>query len=383
MARGAPEELSTSAADAAADGEDLGGFFEVGGKQQNAPVVEVVRKEDDEIEGRRVRPVQVLKHGSTGVSAARWVSSASVSSNTRSCEPAVCPSRRSSPSGRRASTNGWYGSSVPTRPMECPRRTSNPVPRARVASSAASRVLPIPASPSTRTAPPRPARVASRAPSSSRSSRARPTMSPRASIRPYRARRPAGEGPDQHSAAAKMGWSYGAFVIGDYIRAYGQDRIAGIDFVGGVVKLGQAAFGPADRPRASSITSQDLTADDLPTNIPGDARLPRGGSWPSRLPPTSSRPRCAGTSSCRRGSVPIWRPARSTSTTCSARSRCRCLVTHGRADAAALPAMAEHVLATSPTAEASWYDGVGHAPHVEGRERFNRELAELTRRVLA
>ena len=57
------------------------------------------------------------------------------------------------------------------------------------------------------------------------------------------------------------------------------------------------------------------------------------------------------------------------------------LVTHGRADSVVLPAMAEHVLATCPTAEASWYDGVGHAPFLEEPERFNRELAALTRRV--
>ena len=51
------------------------------------------------------------------------------------------------------------------------------------------------------------------------------------------------------------------------------------------------------------------------------------------------------------------------------------LVTHGREDSVVLPAMAEHVLATCPTAEASWYEGVGHAPHLEEPERFNRELA--------
>jgi pimeloyl-ACP methyl ester carboxylesterase len=53
----------------------------------------------------------------------------------------------------------------------------------------------------------------------------------------------------------------------------------------------------------------------------------------------------------------------------------------GRADSVVLPAMAEHVLATLPTAEASWFEGVGHAPHLEEPERFNRELAALTRRV--
>ena len=57
------------------------------------------------------------------------------------------------------------------------------------------------------------------------------------------------------------------------------------------------------------------------------------------------------------------------------------LVSHGREDTATLPAMAEHVLATCPTAEASWYDDVGHAPHLEEPERFNRELTALTRRV--
>ena len=44
--------------------------------------------------------------------------------------------------------------------------------------------------------------------------------------------------------------------------------------------------------------------------------------------------------------------------------------------------MAEHILADCPTAEASWYEGVGHVPHLEAPERFNRELAALARRVL-
>jgi pimeloyl-ACP methyl ester carboxylesterase len=43
--------------------------------------------------------------------------------------------------------------------------------------------------------------------------------------------------------------------------------------------------------------------------------------------------------------------------------------------------MAEHILAICPAAEASWYDGVGHAPHLEAPERFNRELAAFVARV--
>jgi non-heme chloroperoxidase len=45
--------------------------------------------------------------------------------------------------------------------------------------------------------------------------------------------------------------------------------------------------------------------------------------------------------------------------------------------------MAEHVLATCASAEGSWYEGVGHVPHLEEPERFNSELATLTRRVRA
>jgi non-heme chloroperoxidase len=59
------------------------------------------------------------------------------------------------------------------------------------------------------------------------------------------------------------------------------------------------------------------------------------------------------------------------------------LVSQGRADTVVLPAMAEHILATCPTAEPSWYDGVGHTAFLEAPERFNRELAELTRRIRA
>lgn len=55
------------------------------------------------------------------------------------------------------------------------------------------------------------------------------------------------------------------------------------------------------------------------------------------------------------------------------------LVSQGRADSVVLPAMAEHILATCPTSEASWYRGVGHVPYLESPRRFNRELAALTR----
>ena len=178
-----------------------------------------------------------------------------------------------------------------------------------------------------------------------------------------------------------VGWSYGSFVICDYVRVYGQDRIAAIDLVGGAVKLGESSFGTLIGPGFLEHFA-DSTADDLPTNIRAmrsfvrtclakplsDDDLETAVCWNVVVPATIRASLVAREIDfddvLRSVKVPL-------------------LVTQGRADSVVLPAMAEHVLATCPTAEASWYDGVGHVAHLEEPERFNRELAELTHRVRA
>jgi non-heme chloroperoxidase len=178
-----------------------------------------------------------------------------------------------------------------------------------------------------------------------------------------------------------VGWSYGGFVICDYVRAHGQDRIAAIDFAAGGVKLGPAAFGTLIGPGFLDHFA-DVTADDLPTNILGmrglvaafaakplppeevETLLCAGMTVPARIRANLGAREIDGDDVLRTLQVPL-------------------LVTQGRADTVVLPAMADHVLATCPTAEASWYDGVGHTPFLEQPERFNRELADLTRRARA
>jgi non-heme chloroperoxidase len=178
-----------------------------------------------------------------------------------------------------------------------------------------------------------------------------------------------------------VGWSYGAFVICDYVRTYGQDRIAAVNFVEGAVKLGEAAFGTLIGPGFLDHFV-DLTADDLPTNIRGMRAFLRACMakplpaddfetalcWNMVVAPRIRASLAArqidGDDVLRTLMVPL-------------------LVTQGRADTVVLPAMAEHVLAICPTAEASWYEGAGHLPHLQEPERFNRELAALTRRVRA
>ena len=176
-----------------------------------------------------------------------------------------------------------------------------------------------------------------------------------------------------------VGWSYGGFIICDYVRAHGQDRIAAIDFVAAAVTLGDAAFGTLIGPGFLDHFA-DATSDDLPTSIQGMRALVR--AFPVKpFPPDEVETLLA-------SSMAVPAQIRSN---LMAREidgddvlptfEVPLLVTQGRSDTGVLPAMAEHVLATCPTAEPSWYEAVGHTAHLEDPDRFNRELAALTRRV--
>ena len=177
-----------------------------------------------------------------------------------------------------------------------------------------------------------------------------------------------------------VGWSYGAFVICDYLREYGQDRVAAVNFAAGAVKLGEAVFGTLIGPGFLDHFA-DLTAEDLPTNIRGLRSFLRACLARPVAAEDFETALCwnmAVTARVRAGLA-----AREIDGDDVLRSlRVPVLVSHGRSDTVVLPAMVEHVLATCPTAEASWYDGVGHAPFLEEPERFNAELASLIRRVL-
>jgi pimeloyl-ACP methyl ester carboxylesterase len=181
--------------------------------------------------------------------------------------------------------------------------------------------------------------------------------------------------------AVFVGWSYGAFVICDYVRAHGQDRIAAINFVEGAVKLGEAAFGTLIGPGFLDHFA-GATAEDLPTNI----RTMRSFVRTCLVKPVPDDD--VETAVCWNVVVPAAIRAHLAARTIDCDDVLRALevpllVTQGRADRVVLPAMAEHIVRTCATAEASWYPGVGHVPHLEEAARFNRELAELTRRSRA
>jgi len=172
-----------------------------------------------------------------------------------------------------------------------------------------------------------------------------------------------------------VGWSYGGFVICDYVRAYGDGAIAAINFVGAAVTLNERFddIGPAFLANAPggadgdvpgriqalrrfwhSMTAEPLEPADLETGLCGSVWVP-----PEVLGALISR-QIDSDDVLARLSVPV-------------------LVTQGRQDQIVSPSMAEHIGWVCPTAKVSWYDAVGHAPFIEDAERFNRELAELAR----
>jgi pimeloyl-ACP methyl ester carboxylesterase len=100
-----------------------------------------------------------------------------------------------------------------------------------------------------------------------------------------------------------VGWSYGSYVICDYVRLHGQDRIAAINFVEGAVKLGESSFRHADRPRlrrplrrrhcgrpaAPAPRAVPRTIRRRPRTRPETRRLLRISGVSSHRPPRSAR----------------------------------------------------------------------------------------------
>jgi non-heme chloroperoxidase len=175
-----------------------------------------------------------------------------------------------------------------------------------------------------------------------------------------------------------VAWSYGAFIATDYLRAYGEGAIAGVNLVGGAVTLRPPSFdhiGPGFLENAP-----DACRPDLATSAAAVRRF---------LEACTARPLARDDWSA----ALCWNmvvPAEVRGALISreidagdvlARLSAPVLVTHGRSDEIVLASMAEHVLDVCRTAEPSWYEDVGHMPFWEDPARFDRELGEFVDRI--
>jgi non-heme chloroperoxidase len=173
-----------------------------------------------------------------------------------------------------------------------------------------------------------------------------------------------------------VAWSYGGYIVADYLRAYGDAHISGINLVAAAAFVRPPV---CDRIGPGLLeNAQDMCVPDLFANIAatrrflractsrplGDDEVAAALAWnmvvPSAVRSALLSRALDGSDILARASVPV-------------------LVTHGRDDLIVLPSTAEHTLNACPAATVSWYDGVGHMPFWEAPDRFDRELADLAR----
>jgi pimeloyl-ACP methyl ester carboxylesterase len=173
------------------------------------------------------------------------------------------------------------------------------------------------------------------------------------------------------------GWSYGPLVILDYLRHYGEDAIAGADFVGGVTKLGSE--------EAAAVLTADFL-DIVPGLFSADAEESVRGldsllslCYGAQLS-DEDRYEMLGYNV----SVPPYIRQALFSRSFDnddllPKLRKPVLITHGAADAVVKPTVIEQQMNRIPTARVRLMPGVGHAAFWwDGAKAYNQGLREFT-----
>jgi pimeloyl-ACP methyl ester carboxylesterase len=174
-----------------------------------------------------------------------------------------------------------------------------------------------------------------------------------------------------------VAWSYGGYVVSDYLERHGDANVAGVNYIGWSVVVGEPT--PHFVGRGFHDFHQGSVSNDMPTAIAamrGFVRACMGRPIAAEDLETILAFNCmtprfvryALTQKPHRDYAPLL-----------AKLKVPVLLTHGTAETVALPSAAEYALQNCPTAKVSWYEGAGHAPFVEDPERFNRELAAFAR----
>jgi non-heme chloroperoxidase len=173
--------------------------------------------------------------------------------------------------------------------------------------------------------------------------------------------------------ALLVAWSYGGLVVADYLRHYGQRHVAGVNFVGAMVKSGsEEAFGLL-APELLDLIPGLFSADERPS-------LTALESFVSLLHHEPLAPEVRRAVMAYTARVPAHvregLGARTVDNDDVLRElHVPVLVSHGLKDRVVLPASGQHIASLVPHAQVSHYSDVGHSPFWESARRFNRELA--------
>jgi non-heme chloroperoxidase len=175
-----------------------------------------------------------------------------------------------------------------------------------------------------------------------------------------------------------VGWSYGGFIISDYVREFGDSNLGGIDFVGAATQLGtedaKSQFGPGLEPVGRMLDPRQEV------NIPATAqflRLTTAAPLPSEEFEQAFAYNMAVSPEVRLGLL----SRKIDGNDALAKITVPVLVSHGQKDIMVLVASGDYIASKIKQAQKSYYPDAGHIPFMEDPERFNRELAELASKV--
>ena len=172
------------------------------------------------------------------------------------------------------------------------------------------------------------------------------------------------------------GWSYGGVIMADYISVYGEDHIAGTNWVGAVSRLGDPlveahflgddflALAPGffSENIEESVTALQQVLRLCVHEVPPPEDFYFFLGYNVIVPPHVRQ----GLFSRHLNHDPVIEKMRKPM-----------LLSYGERDAIVLVSMGKHIAGLAKHANISIYPNVGHAPFWEASERFNRELREF------
>lgn len=168
------------------------------------------------------------------------------------------------------------------------------------------------------------------------------------------------------------GWSYGPLVFLDYVRHYGTDRIGGLQFIGGISKLGSEAAMAVLTPEFLSLVPQFFSTD-TETSVGGMKGLLRL-CFAEELPASDSYFMLG-----YNVSVPPYVRQGMFSRAFDNDDLLRqirkpVLITHGALDAIVKPSIVDQHKAAMPHAQMDVMQHSGHAPFWDETAAFNERL---------
>ncbi|MGE4335917.1 MAG: alpha/beta fold hydrolase [Pigmentiphaga sp.] len=169
-----------------------------------------------------------------------------------------------------------------------------------------------------------------------------------------------------------VAWSYGGRMISDYLSVYGDEAIAGINFVAALTNASLNAV------TAAGPAAVGMMSDDLLTNLESTRAFLRFCF--AKQPSQSDFENMVGFNMLNPVAVRKLMGGRPTPYEATLRQiKVPVLVTHGVEDQAVDIGISRYTAATVDGADTSFYEGVGHSPFWEEPDRFNRELRTFAR----